>query len=212
MACEQEEGIEEEVCNRLSPELPELYRTQESGYKDEVQLETPKINVVEISALHREIKSEMPLEQSESKLVQDVNTSPYAELSLPNGTIGLHKIPPFEVSVASRKVLAKFIPKLHTKWRKVLGSKPVRRAKPTTLVERKIPSISRPPSKPLDRHNRLNVKISKRLLSKIHANEKRAGHRPPPMPSFMLNANREGMRDLEKEDRVSYKPPPNPLT
>ena len=30
------------------------------------------------------------------------------------------------------------------------------------------------------------------------------------MPSFMLNANREGMRDLEKEDRVSYRPPPKP--
>ena len=85
MACEQEECIEKEVCNRLLPELPELYRAQESVHKDEVQLETPKINVVEISALPREIKSEMPLEQSESKLVQDVNTSFHAELSLPSG-------------------------------------------------------------------------------------------------------------------------------
>ena len=30
------------------------------------------------------------------------------------------------------------------------------------------------------------------------------------MPPFMLNANREGMRDLEKEDRVSYRPSPKP--
>ena len=51
MACEQKECIEEEVCNKLSPELPELYRAQESVHKDEVQLETPKINVVEISVL-----------------------------------------------------------------------------------------------------------------------------------------------------------------
>ena len=26
----------------------------------------------------------------------------------------------------------------------------------------------------------------------------------------MLNGNREGMRDLEKEDRVSYRAPPRP--
>ena len=56
IACEQEEFIKEEVCNRLLPELPELYRAQESVYKDEVQQETPKINTVEISALPREIK------------------------------------------------------------------------------------------------------------------------------------------------------------
>ena len=102
------------------------------------------------------------------------------------------------------------IPKLHTKWNRVLGSTLVRRAKPTRLVKRKIPSIGRPPPKPLDRQNRLNVKISKRILSKIHANKKRVGHRPPLMPPFMLNANREGMRDLEKEERVSYRPPPKP--
>ena len=107
-----------------------------------------KINVVEISALPREIKSEMPLEQSGSKLVQDENTSVHAELSLPNGTIDLCKISPFEVSVASRKVLVKSIPKFHTKWNKVLGSKLVRRAKPTRLVKGKIPSICRPPPKP----------------------------------------------------------------
>ena len=48
------------------------------------------------------------------------------------------------------------------------------------------------------------------MLCKIDANEKRVGYRPPQMPSFMLNANREEMRDLEKEDRVSYRPPPKP--
>ena len=30
------------------------------------------------------------------------------------------------------------------------------------------------------------------------------------MPHFMLNANREGMRDSKKEDRVNYMPPSNP--
>ena len=98
--------------------MPKLYKVEESVHKDEVQLETPKRNVVEISALPREIKSEMPLEKSESKLVQDVDTSVHAEFSLPNETIDLCKISPFEVSVASRKILGK-IPKLHTKQKRI---------------------------------------------------------------------------------------------
>ena len=60
-----------------------MYRTQESVHKDEVQLETPKMNAVEIGALPREIKLEKSIEQSKSKL--------------------------------------------HTKWKKVLGTKVVRR-------------------------------------------------------------------------------------
>ena len=35
-------------------------------------LEPPETNAVSISELHREVKLEMPIEQSESKLVQDV--------------------------------------------------------------------------------------------------------------------------------------------
>ena len=30
------------------------------------------------------------------------------------------------------------------------------------------------------------------------------------MPPFMLNANREGMRDSEKETRINNRPPPKP--
>ena len=72
--------------------------------------------------------------------MQDVDTSVYAELSLPNETIDLCKNPPFEVSVASIKILGK-IPKLQTKHKRILGSKLVKRAKPHRLVKRKIPSI-----------------------------------------------------------------------
>ena len=90
-ACEQEEGIEEEIFNRSLPELPELCKTQESIHKDDIQLETPKVNTTERSELPREIKLEMPIEQSKSNL--------------------------------------------HTKWKKVLGSKVVRRANPTKLVK-----------------------------------------------------------------------------
>ena len=169
MAFEQKECMQEEVWDKLLPELPELYRAQESIHKEEVQLETPKINVVEISTLPREIKSEIPLEQSKSMLVQNVNlvsviTTFHAKCSilLPNKTIGLCKIPPIEISVTSRKILAE-IPKIHTKQKRVLGSKLVRRAKATRLLKRKMPSICRPPPKPLDRQNRVKVKISKRI-------------------------------------------------
>ena len=61
IACEQEECIEEEICDRF---LPKMYRAEESVHKDEIMLETPEINAVEISELPREIKLEMPIEQS----------------------------------------------------------------------------------------------------------------------------------------------------
>ena len=34
--------------------------------------------------------------------------------------------------------------------------------------------------------------------------------RPPPTPPFMLNANREELRDSRRENRVNYRPPPKP--
>ena len=42
-----------------------MYRAEESVHKDEIKLETPEINAVEISELPREVKLEMPIEQSE---------------------------------------------------------------------------------------------------------------------------------------------------
>ena len=124
IACDQEECMEEEVCDTLLLELPKLYKAQESVHKDEVQLETPKINAVEISALPREIKLEKPIEQSKSKL--------------------------------------------HTKWKKVLGSKVVRRANPTILVKRE---IHRPPPKPPDTLSD-RLKASKRKVNPIRLAKK----------------------------------------
>ena len=89
-ACEQEECIEEEIFIRS---LPELCKAQETIHKDDIQLEMPKVNTTEISELSREIKLEMPIEQSKSNL--------------------------------------------HTKWKKVLGSKVVRRANPTKLEKKR---------------------------------------------------------------------------
>ena len=55
MTCEQEECIEEEIFIRSLPELPELSKAQESIHKDDIQLETPKVNTTEISEFPREI-------------------------------------------------------------------------------------------------------------------------------------------------------------
>ena len=86
----------------------------------------------------------MPIEQSESKLVQDVTlvsdvlTPFHAEhdILLPNGTINLSKTEG-EIPVSNRNILGKSIPKLHTRWRKVLGSRLVRRVNPTNWSKEK---------------------------------------------------------------------------
>ena len=98
MACKQEEFTKEEICNRSLSELPELYKAQYSIHKDDIQLETPRVNTMEVSELPRKIKLGIPIEQSKSKL--------------------------------------------HTEWKKVLGSKVVRGANPIKLVKRE---ICRPP-------------------------------------------------------------------
>ena len=198
IACEQEECIEEEICNMS---LPKLYRAEKGVHTDEIKLETPKMNVVEISELPREAKLEMPLEQSKSMLVQNVSL--------------VSDVPTQFHVVPSRKILGK-MPRLHIRQRKVLGSKIVRRAKTTRLVKRKIPSICRPPPELPDRQNGLNVKVSKRRLSKMHyVNEERVNYSPPQTLPFMVNANREGIKDLEKKgllDTVlNYRPPPKKI-
>ena len=68
MACEQEEFTKEEICNRSLSELPQLCKAQESVHKDDIQLETPNVNTMEVSELPREIKLGKPIEQSKSKL------------------------------------------------------------------------------------------------------------------------------------------------
>ena len=95
-----------------------MYRAEESVHKDEIMLETPEINAVEISELPREIKLEMSIEQHESKLVQDVTlgsntpTPFHAEhkILLPDGTINLSKTVG-EIPVPNRNILDKPLPK-----------------------------------------------------------------------------------------------------
>ena len=174
---EEEKCIQEEIFNRSLPKLPKLYRVEKGIHKDEIKLEIPEINTIEISELTREIKLKMPLEQSKSRAVQDVNTSVHAEhdILLPSRTIDLCRPPPFEVSVASRKILCK-IPKLHTRQKKVLGSKIVRRVNTTGLVKRKVSSI------PLDGPNKLNVKASKRYTIQNACYARQSELQAPPNP------------------------------
>ena len=108
---------------------PKLYRAEESVHRDEIKLETPKMIAVEMSELPREVELEMPMEPNGSKLEQDRNLV---------GDVSTQ----FHV-VVSGKILGK-IPKLHTRQRKVLGSKIVRRVNTTGLIKRKITSICRP--------------------------------------------------------------------
>ena len=76
-----------------------MYRAEESVHKDKIKLETPEINAADISEMPREVKLEMLIEQSESKLVQDVILvsdvpTPFhaeQEILLPNETIDLSK-------------------------------------------------------------------------------------------------------------------------
>ena len=119
IACEQEEYIEGEICDWS---LPKMYRAEESVHKDEIMLETPEINAVEISEMPREVKLKMPIEHSESKLAQDVILvsdvpTPFHadhEILLPNGTIDLCKTEG-EIPVPGRNIQGKSLPKLHTR-------------------------------------------------------------------------------------------------
>ena len=82
------------------------------------------------------------------------------EISLPTRTID-QPMTEWEISVPNRTILGKL--KTHTKWRKILGSKLVRRVMPTNTN-----AICRPPSKPPDKQNSLKGEISERTLPYIN--------------------------------------------
>ena len=177
VAYEQEECIKEEISD---VSLPEMYSTEESVHTGELKLETPKINAVEINEVPREIKLEMPIEQSESKLMQDMtlvsdvptqfhNHADFMtkqEISMPNRTT-TQPVTEQENSVSNGTIQGKLIPKIHTRQRNILGSKLVRRVIHTRLVRRIIPpdtkSIGRPPFKLPDKQNGSENEINKKM-------------------------------------------------
>ena len=179
---DQEECIEEEICDMS---LPEMYSTEESIHTAELRLETPIINEVEINEIPREVKLEMPIEQNEPKLVQNVTLlsniptpshnyhQPLIEqeITLPDRNIA-QSMTKGEISVPNRNIPGKSIPKLHNRCRKVLGSKLVRRVIPTKLVRTIVPSdtksMCRPPPEPPYRQNNLTDKTSKRVLPSMN--------------------------------------------
>ena len=59
------------MCERSLSELPELYKAQNSIHKDDIQLENPRVNTMEVSEIPREIKLGKPIEQSELKLLTE---------------------------------------------------------------------------------------------------------------------------------------------
>ena len=154
---EQEECVEMKTCNMS---LPELLKAKENIHINEVELEMPKVNEVEIRELPREVKLEIPIEQDKSNL--------------------------------------------HTKWKKVLGSKVIRRANTTKLVKRE---VCRPPPKPpyiLNINGEL-IGIIENVVPKT---------RPPLKPPRIHGSvDREGI-DLEKEcllnTVLNHRPSPEP--
>ena len=86
--------------------------------------------------------------------------------------------------------------KLHTKWKKVLGYKVVRKVNPTTLVKRE---VCRPPPKPPDRQNSLNGK-----------HETKKGKEKPYKYQEIQNPEKEGIDAQNMDKELNYRPPPKP--
>ena len=211
IAYDQEECIEEEICD-LS--LPEMYWAEDSMHTDKLMLETPIINEVEINEIPGEVRLEMPIEQSESKLVQNVTL-------LSNVPIPSHNyhqpLVEQEITLQNRNIPGKSIPKLHTRRRKVLGSKLVWKVIPIRFVRTIFPSDTKsmciPPPEPPDRQNNLMNKTSNRVLPSVnpkrrplpkppdihYANEERKlwDYRPAPKAPYMQNINGKGAEVLE---------------
>ena len=107
---------------------------------------------------------------------------------------------------------------LHNKRKKVLESKIIRRANPTKLVKKE---VCRPPPKPPDRENSLNLRHeTKKGRVRPYKNKKKSqegqkidrklNYRPPPKLPYILHINGEVIGIIENvvpKTRHSFKPP-----
>ena len=109
-----------------------------------------------------------------------------------------------EVAIPTRNILGDSIPKLHAIWSKILGSKLSRRVNPTRSVKKRVHSMCRPPSKPPDRQNNLDIQ------ARNYAREETANNRPPPKSMCILNVNREVVGIIKKENLSCVVPKPRP--
>ena len=121
-------------------------------------------------------------------------------------TVKVNEIPREEMRLEVSKPTTN--PTLHSRQTHILGSKLERRVKSTRLGKRKVHSMHRPPSKPPDGQNNLDIK------ARNYAREETASNRPPPKPPYVLDGNGEVIGTIENvvpKPRPPPKPPPKGL-
>ena len=208
---EIEESINEEECMKeeISDIMqPEMCSTDGKIHTDELKLETPKINAVEISEMPSELKLEIPIEQSESKLMQDmtlvsdvpipfhnyVQPATEQEIILPERNIA-QSYDRIGVIPTNIKSIGRLPSKLSNKQS---GSGGEINKKMSPYMN----PIYRPPPKPPIMKNR--EEKEKKIWD----------YRPPPKPPYIQNADGEMIGILEKESLLyvgpEYRPPLKP--
>ena len=121
-------------------------------------------------------------------------------------TVKIHEIPREEIRLEVSKPTTN--PTLHSRCTQILGSKLERRVKSMISGKRKVHSMHRTPSKPLDGQNNLDTK------ARYYTREETANNRPPSKLPYILDGNGEvigTIKDLVPKPRPPPKPPPKGL-
>ena len=121
-------------------------------------------------------------------------------------TVKINEIPREEIRLEVSKPIIN--PTLHSRQTQILGSKLDRRVKSMRSGKKKVHSMHRPPSKPLDGQNNLDTK------ARNYSREETANNRPPPKPPYILDGNGEVIETIKNvvpKPRPPPKPPPKGL-
>ena len=122
-------------------------------------------------------------------------------------TVKINEIPREEIRLEVSKLTTN--PTLCSRHsRQILGSKLDRRVKSMRSGKRKVHSMHRPPSKPLDGQNNLDTK------ARNYSREETANNRPPSKPPYILDGNGEvigTIKNVVPNPRLPPKPPPKGL-
>ena len=174
--------MQEEVVSDIT--LPEIYRVDEK-----IQLEIPII------------KPEGRIVQDKPKLVQD-RTLIYAIPNPLQTNAQAQHMTEQKVLLPERAIIGKLIPITHASKRETLRSELIRKEIPTYTD-----FIFRPPSKPPNKQNSLEGKISKKISPYINPI-----YRPPPKPPNTQNTKGERKWIFRKKPymKSNYRPPPKP--
>ena len=184
---ELEECIQEKVVSDMT--LPEIYRVDERIHTD-VQLEKPIIK-----------SEEGHIVQDEPRLVLDRTLIFDIPNPLQTNAQAQHMTEQ-KVSLPDRANIGKTMPTTYVSRRENLGSEVVRKEIPTY-----IDSICRPPSKPPDKQNSLEGKISKKILPYINPI-----YSLPPKPPNTQNTKGKRKWIFRRKPYMKsvYRPPPKP--